>query len=90
MAENGKRTTTRLAPPHRQDRQPELPCDGTTAQTGAHIALDCPIHRHERLRLLGDKNNWEETDSPNMIRVDVNKYEDGVMLFFEYIFDQLT
>ena len=59
-------------------------------QTGAHIVFHCPTHKRERVRLLGGKSSWEEIESPNEIRVDINKYEDGVMLFFEYIFGQLT
>ena len=27
---------------------------------------------------------------PNEIRVDINEYEDGVMIFFSYFFDYLT
>ena len=58
----------------------------TTPRTvRAHITFDCPTHRRERIRLLGYKSTWEEVDTPNEIRVDVdiNEYEDGVMLFLQ-------
>ena len=61
-----------------------------TPQTGSHITFDCPEHERERTRLLGGKSTWEEIDTPNEIRVDVNEYEGGVMLLFAYLFDYLT
>ena len=64
------------------------PCDNSTPQTGAHITFDCPTHRAQRTSLLGGRSTW--VDAPNEIRVDVNEYEDGVMLFFEYLFAYLT
>ena len=35
------------------------------------------------------KQSWEEIDTPHLIKVKANEYADGVMLFFEYLFDQL-
>ena len=69
---------------------PYCPCDGTTAQTGIHITFECPTHRAQRTRLLTGSSTWEELDTDRPIRVDINEYEDGVMLFFLYLFDHLT
>ena len=69
---------------------PYCPRGNTTTQTGARITFDCPVHQRERTALLGGKNNWEEVDTSNEIRVDVNEYEGGVMLFFAHPFDYLT
>ena len=68
---------------------PNCPCDNLTSQTGLHLTFDCLLHTHER-RLLGGKDPWEAIDTPNLIKVDVNTYEDGVESFFSYLFDQLT
>ena len=69
---------------------PYCPCDLQIPQTGLHITFTCPLHSQERNHLLGGKQSWEEIDTPHEIRVGVNEYADGVMLFFEYIFNQLT
>ena len=61
-------------------------------QTGAHIAFECPLHHGQRLALLQGRSTWEEIDEPTKVRIDVNKYEDGVMLFkfVLYLFNFLT
>lgn len=69
---------------------PYCPCDPNAIQTGLHITFTCPLHTRERNRLLGGKQSWEDLDTPHLIRIKANEYADGVMLFFEYIFDQLT
>ena len=40
--------------------------------------------------MLGGKSAWEETDTTNEIKVGVNEYEGGVMLFFAHLFAYLT
>ena len=62
------------------------PCDGTTPQSGNHITFYCPTHQHQRTRCLQGGSNWEEIDRPTWVRVDVNGYEDGIMLFFSILF----
>lgn len=61
-----------------------------TPQTGHHITFDCPQHGRERTRLLAGKSTWEEVDTSNETRTGVNESDDGVMLFFTYLFAYLT
>ena len=74
----------------RETEGPCCPCDGTSRQTGTYITFDCPLHQTQRTRLLQGKSTWDELDTPTLIRVDINEYEDGVIIFFAYIFDYLT
>ena len=68
---------------------PYCPCSPDTIQTGLHITFTCPLHTPTRNRLLGNKQSWEGVDTPHTVRIG-DEDTDGVMLFFEYIFDQLT
>lgn len=43
---------------------PHCPCDGTTAQTGAHITFSCSEHRGERTRLLGGEAPGRRSTHP--------------------------
>ena len=66
-----------------------LDCSNTP-QSGHYITFDCPLHQQQRTRWLQGGSNWEEIDRSTWVRVDANKYADGVAIFFSYIFDYLT
>ena len=66
------------------------PCDGPTPQTGLYITFTCTLYNAQRNRLLARRGTWEEPGTPNEIQVDINRYEDGVIIFFSYLFDYLT
>ena len=57
-----------------------------TIQSSYHVVFGCPIHQHQRTRLLQGGNTWEELDRPTQIRVGINKYEDGVHAFLSLPF----
>ena len=65
------------------------PCDDNTAQSGHHPTFTCCLHSAARSELIGDRHTWEDLDLPHIITIGDDEV-DGVMLFFEYIFDQLT
>ena len=52
---------------------PYCPCNpGATRQTGFHLAFECPLHQHQRSRLLQGRSSWEEVDESSRVRVDAN------------------
>ena len=60
-------------------------------QSGEHITFQCTMHSQARHTLLAGRQSWHELDSPRWIKTgqkDEEK-EDGVELFFLYLFHQL-
>ena len=66
------------------------PCSPNTIQSGHHITFTCPLHSAARTSLIGNKRSWEDLDTPHTITLGDEEAVDGVILFFEYLFDQLT
>ena len=72
-------------------------CDGRTgAKQGGKGFVVSIVYLHSQMKPCGDHGSQERNQSPcshitlKLFRVGVNEYEDGVMLFFSYLFDQLT
>ena len=77
--------------------------DPEIIQSGAHITcthymyilvpnqtISCPLHAQARRQLIANQQSWEELDAPYWIKTGPNDFEDGVPIFFEYLFHQLT
>ena len=64
-------------------------------QDGEHITFHCPLHGRPRINLIGARadDSWEAPDKALLIKDREGgreQYVDGMELFFEYIFAQLT
>lgn len=70
-------------------------CQCGEIQSGDHVTFTCPLHRTARLALLGNgTHTWSTLDTPRY-DPDDDGGEDGdrtdlVMMFFSYLFTQLS